>query len=95
MFVLETYLLQSLVCTVNQLLDIRSMAHLASALRFVDAFPEAEALNVTLLTEEKRGIIVKPQCSRAIVEGTQYLALDGGGALLHPASDVKHRVPGS
>ena len=41
------------------------MAHLASALRFVDAFPETEAFNVTLLTEEKRSIIVKPQCSNA------------------------------
>ncbi len=36
----------------------------AAALRFIDCFPEAAAWNVTLLTEEKRAIVAKPQCSR-------------------------------
>ena len=36
----------------------------AQALHFLEAFPEAEAFHVCLLTEEKRSIINKAQCSR-------------------------------
>ena len=37
----------------------------ATALQFLQAFPEADAFNVTLLTEERRRIVNLPQCSRA------------------------------
>jgi hypothetical protein len=37
---------------------------LMAALRFVECFPEAEAFNVILLTEEKRTIHHRPRCSR-------------------------------
>ena len=37
---------------------------LASAVRFVDCFPEAEIFDVLLLTEEKAKIIYEPKCTK-------------------------------
>ena len=37
------------------------MAQIATALRFIEAFPEAQAFNVCLLTEEKRAIVTRAQ----------------------------------
>ena len=36
----------------------------SQALHFIEAFPEAHAFHVVLLTQEKRATVVKPQCSR-------------------------------
>ena len=44
----------------------------AQALHFIEAFPEAQAFHVVLLTQEKRAIVVKPQCSRhELIENLQ------------------------
>ena len=42
------------------------MGH-GQAVQFLEAFPKAQAFNVILLTEEKRAIISRPQCSRALL----------------------------
>ena len=36
---------------------------LGTAIQFLQAFPEAQAFSVTLLTEEKRTVVHSPQCS--------------------------------
>ena len=38
------------------------MTQEAAALQFLEVFPEAEAFNITILTEEKRVIVARPQC---------------------------------
>ena len=43
------------------------MAAHGQALQFLEAFPEAKAFSIALLTEEKRAIVSKPQCSRAAI----------------------------
>ena len=41
-----------------------AMVSQSAAIRFIEAFPEAQAFSVTILTEEKRSVVGHPQCPR-------------------------------
>ena len=43
------------------------MAEEAAARRFIEVFPEAFAWNVTVLNSDEQPLVVRPQCSRAML----------------------------